>query len=420
MSVFKGDRINIELVGGSHDEEMILKMSGTPSFDLDMEKINDYLERRKPSGEFQTQRRESDIPEFKKGLINGRIDGDIEVSVKNREIKKEDYDRLYGKPRPSHADYCQFVKDGDPDFSGGGRFSGRLTVLYCVAGGVAASYLEKKGIKIKGEIISVGKAKKDAAEFSAEVLKELNEAKENSDSVGAVIECVAKGVPAGLGNDYFEGIEGKISSLVYAIPGVKGVEFGKGFAISELKGSEANDQWRYDGGKAVTETNNSGGINGGITNGMPIVLKVAFKPTPSIGKPQKTIDLLSGENTTIEIKGRHDVCFALRAVPVVESAVAIALLDELLKVEEGSTVKDLRAELDKIDDDLRDLFLRRMKISGAIGRLKAQNGDKILSEEREHAILKRVTKGLNEKDAEIIKKLYEEIFHLSRKEQENL
>ena len=229
MSVFKGDKINIEITGSSHGEEMRLKMNGIPSFSFDREILNDYLQRRKPSGDFQTERRESDIPEFKKGIIDGRVVGEIEVVVNNQDVKKGDYAELYGKPRPSHADYCRYIKDGSLDFSGGGRFSGRLTVLYCVAGAIASSYLKNKGIKVESEIISVGKAKKENENFSEEVKRQLSEAKKDGDSLGAVVKCVAKGVPAGLGNDYFQGMESKISSLVYAIPGVKGVELDGGF-----------------------------------------------------------------------------------------------------------------------------------------------------------------------------------------------
>ncbi len=420
MSVFKGDKINIEITGSSHGEEMRLKMNGIPSFSFDREILNDYLQRRKPSGDFQTERRESDIPEFKKGIVDGRVVGEIEVVVNNQDVKKEDYAELYGKPRPSHADYCRYIKDGSLDFSGGGRFSGRLTVLYCVAGAIASSYLKNKGIKVESEIISVGKAKKGNENFNEEVKRQLSEAKKDGDSLGAVVKCVAKGVPAGLGNDYFQGMESKISSLVYAIPGVKGVEFGKGFAISELRGSEANDEWRTEDGKIFSSTNNSGGINGGITNGMDVELSVAFRPTPSIAKKQKTVDLKTGENTEIEVKGRHDVCFALRTLPIVESALAIAILDEILKDEETKSIENYRAEIDKIDDDIKDLFLKRMEISRRIGRLKAKNGEKVYSLEREKAILERLCDGENAQDAEKIKKLYSDIFYLSRKEQEKI
>ena len=351
MAKWQGKNISLEIYGESHADKIGVICHGFPEIVLDTDKLDSFLSRRKAGGGvFSTARREPDLPIFK-GVEDGKISGDFQAEIINTNVRKKDYSDLIGKPRPSHADYCIFVKDGVTDFSGGGRFSARLTAPLCIAGGVAIQYLESLGVKVCAYLSSVGSVKgrsyKDGYITESELLslregnipslskKEemlslIANTKLEGDSVGGRVECIVYGLKAGYGDNLFEGLEGKISNLVYGIPAVKGVEFGDGFDITSLKGSEANDPFRFVDGKVVTETNRAGGINGGISNGMEITLSVAFRPTPSIEKVQKTVDLIKGENVEIQIKGRHDACVAVRAVPCVESAVALAILDEII------------------------------------------------------------------------------------------
>ena len=353
MSKFNGKKVSLEIYGESHSEKIGVKVSGFPSFTFSPNALGEFLDRRKASsGVFSTARKEPDLPVFT-GVENYTVSGDFSADIYNVNKRSSDYNNLIGKPRPSHADYVTFIKDGVTDFSGGGRFSGRLTAPLCIAGGIAKQYLESKGIYVSAYVSSVGKitaksyangvpsyntlvGMRDEGEFPSldkkqEIINELTTVKKSGDSVGGTVECIVYGLPAGLGNNLFEGLEGKISSLVYAIPAVKGVEFGSGFELSKMYGSVANDELYYDNDKTVKfSSNHAGGINGGISNGNLITLKVAFRPTPSIAKPQKTIDVINKTNVEIEIGGRHDACIVPRAVPCVESAVCIALLDEIL------------------------------------------------------------------------------------------
>lgn len=351
MSIFKGEKLNIEIFGESHSERIGAKVSGFPKMEIDFENLEKFLSRRRPNLEnYSTKRREKDKPIFSKLTDNGAIDGDFTVEIENKDVKSSDYDDLYAKPRPSHADYTRYLKEGELNYTGGGRFSGRLTAPFCVVGGLLKQYLKKNyGVEIFAYLSSVGKVKgksyKDGeitirdfdgnGDFPAlsnqvEMLNEIKRVSAEGDSVGAVLECIVFGMPTGVGNDLFGGLESKMAYTLYAIPGVKGVEFGYGFDLAQSVGSQSNDQLRINNGKVEIVTNKAGGINGGISNGNPITLSVGFRPTPSISKLQNTIDLEKMQNTQIEIKGRHDSCFAVRAVPVVESAVAIAIADALL------------------------------------------------------------------------------------------
>lgn len=349
MSYFNGKKLKIEIFGESHASEIGVKCKGFPKFSVNLERLGEFLERRKASlSAFSTPRVEPDLPEFYGNVNKGKF----KAIIKNQNVKSGDYGNLYGIPRPSHADYAWHLKDRTLDFSGGGRFSGRLTAPLCIAGGIAKQYLESLGIKVCAYLKSVGKVngksyktakissseieentavgKFPALENSQEMLDEIKTARENGDSVGGVVECIVFNMKTGVGDNLFLGLEGKISSLVYSVPAVKGVEFGKGFDISKDLGSEVNDNLKIVNGKITTITNNSGGINGGISNGENITLSVAFRPTPSITKEQESVDLVNNKNVKISIKGRHDACVAVRAVPVVESAVALAILDEIL------------------------------------------------------------------------------------------
>ena len=351
MSVFNGDNIKVDIYGESHAEKIGVKCKGFPKFTFNVDKLKEFTDRRKPSkSSFSTPRKEADEAIFISGVNNGEIEnGEFEAVIYNTNKKSSDYNELYARPRPSHADYCAFVKDGRLDFSGGGRFSGRLTAPLCIAGGIAKQYLESKNVRIYAYLSSVGtvngKSYKDGVleeellkidgfpsiNKKEEMLTEIEKVSSEGDSVGAVIECVVYGFIKGVGDNLFSGLEGKLSYSLFGIPAVKGVEFGSGFDLAKSIGSKANDSLYFDeSGEVKTKTNHSGGICGGISNGMPITLRVGVKPTPSIFIEQDTVDLIRKENVKIKIKGRHDSCVSVRAVPVVESAVALALLDSIL------------------------------------------------------------------------------------------
>lgn len=288
------------------------------------------------------------------------VTGDIEACFLNNNVRKADYNVTV--PRPSHADYAAFAKDGVIK-SGGGRFSGRMTLPLCFAGGIAVEILQNRGISVAAYLAEVGgikfKSYLDDVSLSLHgidaclkdkiysralpVLDDTNLqaatdklrlARQSGDSLGGVAECIITGVPAGLlGDALFDGLEGKISSAVFAVPAVKGIEFGRGFGLCGMRGSAANDPFEFDGDKVITSTNNSGGINGGISNGMPILFRAAIKPTPSISKPQRSIDLATGKDVELKIDGRHDVCVAARVAPCIEAAAALAVLDEVYQAE---------------------------------------------------------------------------------------
>lgn len=352
MSTFKGKNISVEIFGESHSDTIGVKVEGFPTFKYDADKLNKFLERRKASGQvYSTARTESDTPFFD-NVTDAQIDGSFTAVIYNTNKRGQDYSELVGKPRPSHADYAWYLKDGVTDFTGGGRFSGRMTAPLCIVGGLAKQYLENLGIKIFAYVKSVGavcgKSYKDgeiaveelqqlvtsgtfpALSHADEMLSEIAQTKAQGDSLGGVVECIVYGMKSGVGDCLFGGLEGKISQLVYSIPAVKGVEFGDGFDIAKLTGSVANDCYQYVNGQVKAIKNSSGGLNGGISNGENITLSVAIRPTPSIAKEQNTVDLINKVNTKIRIKGRHDACIVPRAVPCVESAVALAIIDELV------------------------------------------------------------------------------------------
>lgn len=352
MSTFNGKNISVEIFGESHADKIGVRVTGFPTFKFDEEQLANFLQRRSASNQvYSTSRVEQDTPIFD-NVKSGQINGEFTATIYNTNKKSSDYSYLIGKPRPSHADYAWYLKDGVTDFTGGGRFSGRMTAPLCVAGGIAKQYLEGLGIKIYAYVSSVGgvrgRSYKDgdisASELDSlvnscafpalsngeQMLTEIAQTKAQGDSLGGVIECIVYGMKSGVGDCLFGGLEGKISSLVYAVPAVKGVEFGDGFKLAKLTGSVANDGYQYVDSKVVTVKNSAGGINGGISNGANITLSVAIRPTPSIAKEQNTVDLLNKVNTTIKITGRHDACIVPRAVPCIESAVALAILDEIL------------------------------------------------------------------------------------------
>ena len=331
MSSLYGKKLKISVFGQSHSPAIGVTIEGLPvGIKIDTEKLLSFLKRRRPgNSDTSTTRSEEDIPEFLSGLVDGITCGaPLTAIIRNTDARSSDYREFRDIPRPSHADYTAHVKFGGfQDVSGGGHFSGRLTAPLCIAGGICLQVLQELGIAINAHILQIGNVRGTDEEMMCEILK----AKEKGDSVGGIIECEAVGLPVGLGDPIFDGIENRIASIIFGIPGVKGIEFGSGFEGAASKGSENNDGFYMDGDTVKTNTNHSGGILGGITNGMPVLFRVAFKPTPSISIEQNSVNLSKSENTTIKINGRHDPCIVPRAVPCVEAAAAIALYDAYLE-----------------------------------------------------------------------------------------
>lgn len=347
-----GNNIKLSIFGESHGEGIGIVIDGlTPGMDLDWDYINFQMARRVPGkNKFSTARKESDRVEILSGILNNKTTGaPLCAFIKNSDKKSKDYDMLQSLMRPGHSDYPANRKyKGYNDVRGGGHFSGRLTASLVFAGSLARQILDKKGIKIVGRIKSIGNIVDVDIENDLDILnciknidfpaitkeKEMQTLIEkvrlDRDSVGGVIEIVALGVKAGLGNPFFDSLESTISHMIFSVPGVKGIEFGKGFEISSMLGSESNDEYYFSENEIKTYTNNNGGILGGISNGMPIVVKVAIKPTPSIGKVQKTVNITTSKNSEVEITGRHDPCIVPRAVVVIESVMALAILDQMI------------------------------------------------------------------------------------------
>ncbi len=328
-SSFKGN-ISFTIFGESHSSEIGVTIEGLPEgFAPDIDALQSFLERRAPGrSEYSTARKEPDIPVFTEGLTDGKISGRVTAVIKNTNTRSKDYSELRLKPRPGHVDYTAAVKfGGNADLRGGGHFSGRLTAPLCIVGGLCLQLLEKEGITVTSRICEIAGISGDEEKMKQAIL----DAKAEGDSVGGIIECTVLGLPVGLGNAMFDGMESRIAQLVFGIPAVKGIEFGAGFSSALLRGSENNDPFTMLNGKVVTTSNNCGGILGGITNGMPLIFRAAFKPTPSIAKEQDTVNLETCENTKLSIAGRHDPCIVPRALPCVEAAAAIAVYDALLE-----------------------------------------------------------------------------------------
>lgn len=362
MSSEFGNIIRVSVFGQSHGKAVGVVVDGLPAGEaIDLEELQRFLDRRRPgTGPLSTARKETDVPEFLSGLEGGKTCGaPLCAVIKNADQHSKDYGELADKPRPGHADFTAWAKwGGHADMRGGGHFSGRLTAPLCVAGGIAKQILARRGIFVGAHLASVAgicdqpfPLYPTAALFSEiaakpfPVLDEeagermraaILEAKNDLDSVGGVIECAAAGLPAGLGDPMFGGVENRLAAALFGIPAVKGVEFGEGFRAAELRGSENNDPFTVEDGEIRAETNRAGGILGGITTGMPLVLRAAVKPTPSIGRPQKTVRLSRLEDTDLTVHGRHDPCVAHRAVPVVEAVTAAVLLDMLLEGNHGT------------------------------------------------------------------------------------
>ena len=354
-SILRGNKLSVTVFGQSHSQCIGAVIDGLPAgIELDEDMIKAFMSRRAPGQSFfSTLRKETDLPKILSGLVDGKTCGaPLAITIENTNAKSEDYDDLKAKPRPSHSDYAAFVKyDGNNDIRGGGQFSGRLTAPLCFAGAVCMQLLEQKGVTIKSHIYSIKDVKDEPfdlvnlydeeimpdpifpvlSRFKGEQMKTvITTAMENDDSVGGVIECAVLGVPAGIGEPMFDGIENVIAKNIFGIPAVKGVEFGSGFDGTLKYGSENNDSFTVKDGEIKTVTNNHGGILGGITSGMPIVFRCAVKPTASIGISQQTVNLNTKKEEELTIQGRHDPCIVPRAVPAVEAVAAISVLDMLL------------------------------------------------------------------------------------------
>lgn len=336
MGSVYGNKLKIAVFGESHGEGIGVVIDGFPAgFQIDYGYINDFLKRRSPGNILSSPRMETDKPEILSGVKDGFTTGaPICVFIKNDNANPAEYQNDLTVPRPNHADYNAYIKyNGYSDHRGGGHFSGRLTAPLVFAGALCAGWLEKEyDIKIKAYLKQAGSVVNNPQnEKIGEIEELILKLKKKGDSVGSIIECTAENVPQGLGDHMFSSVEAAISSCIFGIPGVKGIEFGKGFGFAVMKASKANDEYYYGkNGEVKTKTNNSGGINGGMSSGMPIVFSVVLKPAPSILSEQNSVNIKTKKNEKITIKGRHDPCIGLRAVPAVEAAAALAFINLIL------------------------------------------------------------------------------------------
>ena len=352
MSSTYGEKIKISVFGESHGNGIGVVIDGLPAgVKIDMDSVLTQMSRRAPGKDrTATPRKESDLPKVLSGMLGDTLTGaPLCAVIENTNTRNGDYGNLLSCPRPGHSDYTAFVKyNGANDIRGGGHFSGRITAPIVFAGSICRQILAQKGIKIAAHINSIGNVcdepfnpvdiddnlidRLNNSSFALidnsveeKMRDEVEDARMSLDSIGGTIECAVTGIEAGIGEPMFDGVEGIIAKAVFGVPAIKGVEFGKGFELSRMRGSQSNDPFRYKDGKVVTESNNCGGILGGITNGMPIIFRAAVKPTPSIAQKQKSVDLQKKENTELEVHGRHDPCIVPRAVPVIEAVTAIAI-----------------------------------------------------------------------------------------------
>jgi chorismate synthase len=350
-----GKEFAVTTFGESHGKIVGVVVDGCPAgLPLSEADIQMELDRRIPAdSKIVSARIERDQAKILSGIFNGITTGaPIALTVENKEIDSSDYEAIKNLPRPGHADYPANIKYGGfQDYRGGGRFSGRVTVALIMAGVIAKKLLSLFDVDVLAYTRAIGKIQSDR-QFTAEEIREnkykmatrcpdviraehmekaIADAKREGESVGGVVECVAFNVPAGVGEPLFDSLDADLAKALFDVPAVKGVEFGLGFAVAALRGSESNDPYIVQSGKVETSTDNMGGILGGLSNGMPIIIRVAIKPTPSIGKQQKTVNLSTMEDANVTVKGRHDPCVVPKVVPAVESAVAITLADHLIR-----------------------------------------------------------------------------------------
>lgn len=380
--------LSVEIFGRSHEEYIGATVTGFPAGEpVDVAQLQSFMARRTPK-----HRAESDVPVIKSGLCDGVTDGKpLTVLIYNEDARPQDYEALKVIPRPGHADYPAYVKyGGREDMRGGGKYSGRMTAPLCAAGGIAKQILERRGISVRAEMESLGF---DIPE---------------GDSAGGIIKCTVTGMPIGIGDALFEGLDGAIARYVFAIPAVKGIEFGAGFKAAKMLGSENNDGYEVVNNKVNIISNHAGGILGGMSTGEEIVFRVAFKPTPSISKPQKSVNLLTMENVDLIIEGRHDKCIAFRAAPIVEAACALAILDKI--PEESESLNSLRNTVDIIDERISALLSERFAVTDRIGLHK----DRVTDSDREAEVLSHVSKGEYASD---ISEIYKTIMQRSKRSQ---
>ncbi|MBR3751151.1 MAG: chorismate synthase [Clostridia bacterium] len=339
MSATLGNKIKLTVFGESHGKAIGGVLDGLRAgIKIDSEYLKLQMTRRAPGQQLGTPRKEADEVEILSGVTNGVTNGaPLAFVIYNTNTKSKDYSYIAVTPRPSHSDYPAGVKhNGYNDVAGGGHFSGRLTAVLVAAASIVRSELEAAGISIAAHLVKAGDAvaaKYDpvhpemTSETSRDIAKAIQDAQQKGDSVGGEIECAIVGVPVGVGEPFFDSVESRLAHMLFSVPGVKGVSFGNADEAPGAYGSGFNDQLTVTDGKVSTVTNNSGGINGGLTNGMPIIFSVKMRPTPSIFLPQQTVDLKNKRNTTLELQGRHDPCIALRAVPVIEACAALVIYD---------------------------------------------------------------------------------------------
>lgn len=363
MSSTFGNNIKVSIFGQSHSEAIGVVIDGLPAnHKIDLAEIGAFMARRAPGqNSVSTPRKEPDIPRIVSGLVDGVTCGaPLCAIIENTNVRSGDYEKLKDVPRPAHADFAARIKHGGAnDVRGGGHFSARLTAPLCFAGAVCLQLLKEKNIYIGAHICSIANVKDrlfDSVNLSAadltrlagrerplltpelwqEMEKAVTDARADQDSVGGIIECGIVGLPVGIGEPMFGGMENRISQAIFAVPAVKGIEFGNGFECAALRGSQNNDAFYYDGDRIRTKTNNHGGILGGLSSGMPVIFRAAFKPTPSIAQSQQSVSFSQKQDTELVIQGRHDPCVVLRAVPCIEAAAALAVYDMVLDSNNGN------------------------------------------------------------------------------------
>ena len=354
---YNGEKLQVTVLGSSHAPAVGALIEGLPAgIHIDMEQLAALMARRAPGRMALTStRQEADEVEFISGLNNGVTCGaPIHLSIRNKDVRSTDYEAIRNIPRPSHADYPARIKYGDDwDGRGGGQFSARMTAPLCAAGGIALQILAAQGVYVGAHLAAVGPVDDEAfdamtvgreqferiltngfpvldAEKGKEMQQQIAAALEAQDSVGGIVECAVTGLPVGLGGPLFEGVESRLSAALFAIPAVRGVEFGCGFGAARMNGSQHNDPYGIRGAGITPLSNNAGGILGGMTTGLPLIVRVGFKPTPSIGQAQRSVDMKSMKEVELRISGRHDACVATRAVPIAEAMTALVLLDMML------------------------------------------------------------------------------------------
>ena len=458
-----GKNIRTAISGESHGPSVGVVVTGLPPGEaVDLEALQRFLDRRAPGrSALTTARKETDVPRVTSGLEQGRTTGGpLCISFANSDTHSSDYETIRSVPRPNHADYTGRLRYGQEiDLRGGGHFSGRLTAPLCAAGGIALQILERAGIRVGAHLVQAGTTKDRSwtetqpceADFegilknelpvldpaAGEAMKqEILAAKAELDSLGGAVECAVLGLPGGLGSPMFEGVENVLAQALFGIPAVKAVEFGTGRGFAALRGSQANDAFCIRDGAVRTVTNHCGGILGGITSGMPLVFTVTFKPTPSIGKPQQSVDLRSMTETVLTITGRHDPCIAVRAVPAVEAAAALCVLDLMMekdRIREAETfggrqtddgpetgtakacgMEALRAEIDTINRGMAELFCRRMEVSARIAEYKREHGLPISDPQREQEILDRISAQAGGELAQYAREMFRTLFEVSK------